>query len=51
MNLINKRLLERFKEETYQSIREGISLNPILNSFQYTVNRFNIENSPDRTIF
>lgn len=40
-----KRLLERFKEETYQSIREGISLNPILNSFQSTVNRFNIENA------
>jgi 15-cis-phytoene synthase len=39
-----KRLLERFKEETYQSIREGISLNPILNSFQATVNCYNIEN-------
>jgi len=39
------RLLERFKEETYQSIREGISLNPILNNFQTTVNRFNIENT------
>lgn len=40
-----QRLLERFKEETYQSIRDGISLNPILNSFQFTVNRYNIENS------
>ena len=38
-----KRLLERFKEETYQSIDEGISLNPILNSFQFTVNHYNIE--------
>lgn len=38
-------LLARFKFETYQSIREGISLNPILNSFQFTVNRFHIENS------
>jgi phytoene synthase len=38
-----KRLLGRFKEETYLSIREKISLNPILNSFQYTVNDYNIE--------
>ena len=36
-------LLHRFKKETYESIRERISLNPILNSFQATVNRFNIE--------
>jgi phytoene synthase len=36
-------LLQRFREETYQSIDEGISLNPILNSFQDTVLRFRIE--------
>jgi phytoene/squalene synthetase len=36
-------LLARFKEETYRSIQEQISLNPILNSFQFTVHRFNIE--------
>lgn len=36
-------LLNRFKEETYRSIAEGISLNPILNSFQATVNEFQIE--------
>jgi 15-cis-phytoene synthase len=35
--------LNRFKEETYRSIEEGISLNPILNSFQHTVNKFKIE--------
>ncbi len=35
-------LLQRFKEETYQAIREGISLNPILHSFQLTVNKYNI---------
>lgn len=35
-------LLARFREETFRSIDEGISLNPILNSFQATVNRFNI---------
>jgi phytoene/squalene synthetase len=36
-------LLQRFRAETYQSIEEGISLNPILNSFQDTVTRFRIE--------
>lgn len=36
-------LLKRFKEDTYRSIEEGISLNPILNSFQHTVNKFSIE--------
>ena len=36
-------LLNRFKEETYLAIREKISLNPILNSFQKTVNQFGIE--------
>ncbi len=36
-------LFTRFREETYRSIEEGISLNPILNSFQSTVNRYKIE--------
>jgi len=36
-------LLKRFKEETYRAIEEKISLNPILNSFQKTVDDFNIE--------
>ncbi|HOX83254.1 MAG TPA: phytoene/squalene synthase family protein [Chryseolinea sp.] len=36
-------LLNRFKEETYRSIEEKISLNPILNSFQATVNQYQIE--------
>jgi phytoene/squalene synthetase len=36
-------LLKRFKSETYRSIDEGISLNPILQSFQATVNRYNID--------
>lgn len=35
-------LLERFKKDTYTAIEEGISLNPILNSFQYVVNAYNI---------
>jgi 15-cis-phytoene synthase len=36
-------LLNRFKEDTYKSIEEKISLNPILNSFQHTVNKYGIE--------
>lgn len=36
-------LLNRFKEDTYKSIEEKISLNPILNSFQHTVNQYGIE--------
>ena len=38
-----KDLLLRFKEETFRSIEEGISLNPILHSFQGTVNKYRIE--------
>lgn len=35
-------LLKEFKEETYKSIENKISLNPILNSFQHAVNKYNI---------
>ncbi len=38
-----QKLFNRFKEDTYQAIEEKISLNPILNSFQTTVNHFSIE--------
>lgn len=36
-------LLLQFKNETYDAISRGISLNPILNSFQRTVNEYNID--------
>lgn len=36
-------LLQQFKTETYDAIERGISLNPILNSFQRTVNEYNID--------
>jgi 15-cis-phytoene synthase len=36
-------LLKEFKKETYDSIERGISLNPILNSFQQTVRQFKID--------
>lgn len=40
----NKReLLEDFRIETYKAINQGISLNPILNSFQATVTEYNID--------
>jgi phytoene/squalene synthetase len=36
-------LLDQFKAETFSAIEKGISLNPILNSFQKTVNQFAID--------
>lgn len=38
-----KELLAGFKAETYAAIARGISLNPILNSFQQTVNQYDID--------
>jgi phytoene/squalene synthetase len=40
-----KELLERFREDTFRSLRDGISLNPILNCFQLTVHRYHIEDT------
>jgi len=39
------KLLLKFKEDTYCALNEGISLNPIMQSFQETVKRFNIDHS------
>lgn len=36
-------LLASFKQETYIAIDQAISLNPILHSFQITVNKYNID--------
>lgn len=36
-------LLQRFKEDTYKAIKDGISLNPILNSFQEVVHKYDID--------
>jgi phytoene/squalene synthetase len=38
-------LLKDFKKETYDAIERGISLNPILHSFQLTVNRSHIDHA------
>jgi phytoene/squalene synthetase len=37
-----KELLEKFKKDTYLAIINKISLNPILNSFQWVVNKYGI---------
>src|SRR5690242_7081139 len=38
-----EKLLHKFREDTFNSVDEKISLNPILNSFQSTVHRYGIE--------
>lgn len=38
-----KELLHRFKADTYRSIEEKISLNPVLHSFQHVVNQYQID--------
>ena len=38
-----KELLQRFEDDLYYSLKNKISLNPILNSFQKTVNEFKID--------
>ena len=40
----NKReLLEDFRKDTYKAIKQGISLNPILNAFQEVVNKYEVD--------
>jgi 15-cis-phytoene synthase len=36
-------LLDQLRAETFAAIKDGISINPILNSFQHVVNRYGIE--------
>jgi phytoene/squalene synthetase len=38
-------LFEEFKKATYDAIERGISLNPILHSFQMTVNQYGIDHA------
>jgi len=42
-NYNQEELLNEFRADTYKAIERGISLNPILDSFQHTVNACNIE--------
>lgn len=43
-NYDKKTLLKEFRNDTYRAIENGISLNPILHSFQEVVNRYGIDN-------
>ena len=38
-----KELLDKFRRDTFEAIESGISLNPVLHSFQNVVNKYNIE--------
>lgn len=38
-----RQLLDRFRADTYQAIEDGISLNPVLHSFQAVVREYGIE--------
>lgn len=40
-------LLNKFEHDYYEALRQGISLNPVLNSFQNTVRKYNI---PDHLV-
>lgn len=40
-----KQMLDRFEEEYYFSLENGISANPVINAFQNTVKQYNIEHS------
>ena len=37
------KLLDNFRADTYKAIEDGISLNPVLHSFQLVVNKYGIE--------
>lgn len=44
-----RRLLDEFEVETFKAIEDGISLNPILNSFQQVVTAYNVDHDCIRT--
>jgi phytoene/squalene synthetase len=46
-----KELLEKFKEDTYNAIESGISINPILNELQRSVNCYKINTELIDTFF
>lgn len=44
-NFDKKALLARFKEDTFHALEQGISLNPVLQAFQCTVHKYNIDHA------
>ena len=41
-NYNKQSLMDKFENDLYESIKQGISLNPVLHSFQLTVTKYNI---------
>lgn len=41
-NFNKKELLDSFRQDTYKAIADGVSLNPVLHSFQAVVNKYHI---------
>lgn len=37
-----RKLLQKFREDTHQAIEDGISTNPVLNAYQWAVNKYKI---------
>jgi phytoene synthase len=46
-----KELLDEFQKDTWQAIKDQISLNPILESFQWVVNKYKIDHSLIQSFF
>lgn len=44
-------LLDEFRVDTFKAIDEGISMNPILNSYQWVVNKYGISNELTESFF
>jgi phytoene synthase len=44
-------LLQEFREETFRAIKRGISVNPVLHSFQLTVNEYAIDHALIESFF
>jgi phytoene/squalene synthetase len=42
-NYPKKELLDEFKQETFKALKLGISINPVIHSFQETVRKYNID--------
>lgn len=42
-NYDQQQLIERFSDETFRAIKEGISTNPVIHSFQQIVNQYHID--------
>lgn len=38
-----KQIFDKYRNDTFDAINQKISTNPVLNSFQFTVNKYNIE--------